>query len=234
MYSPIGIDSLSNAQISKLLKGHGVRVRHGSRHKIHVSTEQHKKIHRAHLKGAGVTLVLDPYQQQMHEELRGCGFFSSLKKGATALASNPTVRALGKQAAQSAINYGVQQASPYAAQYGLSGVLGSVADAGSAHIAGMGMRKHHVKPKPKHLKGKGFFGNVGKMAKGALKNPAIRGLVTSAANQALASQGLPPMAEQGLSMAGLGLRHKGPGRPRIHRAKMHHGSALYASGYSHE
>lgn len=225
MYTPIGIDSLSNAQISKLLRGQGVRVRHGTSHKIHVSTEQHKKIKRAHLKGAGVTLVLDPYQQQMHEEIRGCGFFSSLKKGATALASNPTVRALGKQAAQSAINYGVQQASPYAEQYGLSGVLGSVADAGRAKIDGMGMRR-------KPVKGKGFFSNVGKMAKGALKNPAIRGLVTSAANSALESQGLPPMAEQGLKLAGLGLKRK-PGRPRIHRGKMHHGSALYSAGYDH-
>ena len=80
MYTPIGIDKLSNAQISKLLRGQGVRVRHGSHHKIHVSTEQHKKIHKAHLKGAGVTLVLDPYQQQMHEEMRGCGVMSGLKK----------------------------------------------------------------------------------------------------------------------------------------------------------
>lgn len=223
MYTPIGIDSLSNAQISKLLRGQGVRIRHGTSHKIHVSTEQHKKIKRAHLKGAGVTLVLDPYQQQMHEEMRGCGFFSSLKKGATALASNPTVRALGKQAAQSAINYGVQQASPYAEQYGLSGVLGSVADAASAKVSGMGMRRKPRKP----VKGKGFFDNVGKMAKSALKNPAIRGLVTSAANSALESQGLPPMAEQGLKLAGLGIK-KRPGRPRVHRGK-----ALFSAGYDH-
>jgi len=228
MYTPIGIDHLSNAQISKLLKGHGVRVRHGSHHKIHVSTEQHKKIHRAHLKGAGVTLTLDPYQQEMHEEMRGTGFFSALKKGASSLASNPTVRALGKQAAQSAVNYAVQKASPYAEQYGMQGALGNVADMASSHIAGMGMMRRHRKPMH-HLKGKGFFGNIGKMAKGALKNPAIRGMVTSAANSALESRGLPPMGEQALTMAGLGFRRKA-GRPR----KIHHAGALYASGYGHE
>ena len=59
-YSIASLDKLSEAQISRLLNGHGVRVKHGSRHKIHLSKEQHKKLSRAHLKGSAVTLTLDP------------------------------------------------------------------------------------------------------------------------------------------------------------------------------
>jgi hypothetical protein len=80
MYTPIGIQQLSDKQISRLLNGHGVRVKHGSHHKVHLSSEQHKKLIRAHHKGAGVTLVLDPYQIEHHQCMRGEGVMSSLKK----------------------------------------------------------------------------------------------------------------------------------------------------------
>jgi len=80
MYTPVGIHQLSAKQISRLLNGHGVRVKHGSSHKVHLSSEQHKKLIRAHHKGSGVTLVLDPYQIEHHQCLRGEGVMSSLKK----------------------------------------------------------------------------------------------------------------------------------------------------------
>lgn len=80
MYHPISIDGLSNAQINKLLAGHPVRVKRGKHHKINVSAEQHKKHAKAALKGKGCTIMMDPYQQEMHKELRGCGIMSSLKK----------------------------------------------------------------------------------------------------------------------------------------------------------
>lgn len=80
MYTPTGIQQLSAKQISRLLNGHGVRVKHGSHHKVHLSSEQHKKLIRAHHKGAGVTLVLDPYQIEHHQCMRGEGVMSSLKK----------------------------------------------------------------------------------------------------------------------------------------------------------
>ena len=80
MYHPVSIDGLSNAQINKLISGHPVRVKHGRQHKIHVSTEQHKKLSKAHLKGKGVTLMMDPYQMQAHAHLRGHGIMSGLKK----------------------------------------------------------------------------------------------------------------------------------------------------------
>ena len=70
MYHEIGIHRLSPTQISKLLNGHRVRVKHGSGHKIHVSQEQHKKIMAAHHKGKAHTLQLDPYQIAQHQHLR--------------------------------------------------------------------------------------------------------------------------------------------------------------------
>jgi len=70
MYHKIGIQKLSPAQISRLLNGHAVRVKHGSGHEIHASTEQHKKIHSAHKKGKAHTLTFDPYQIAQHQHLR--------------------------------------------------------------------------------------------------------------------------------------------------------------------
>ena len=53
MYHEAGIEKLSKAQISKLLNGHRVRGKYGSHHKVHLSQEQHKKLHSAHNKGCG-------------------------------------------------------------------------------------------------------------------------------------------------------------------------------------
>ena len=50
MYSKTNIGKLSKAQISKLLKGHRVRVKSGTGHEISLSKEQHKKLTRAHKK----------------------------------------------------------------------------------------------------------------------------------------------------------------------------------------
>ena len=69
-YSLASLDELSKAQISRLLNGHGVRVKHGTHNKVHLSKEQHKKLSRAHLKGSAITLRLDPFQMQHHQYLR--------------------------------------------------------------------------------------------------------------------------------------------------------------------
>ena len=70
MYLESGIEKLSPTQVSKLLNGHGVRVKHGSHHKVHLSSEQHKKLHRAHAKGKASTITFDPFQIQSHQHLR--------------------------------------------------------------------------------------------------------------------------------------------------------------------
>ena len=82
MYSPVRIEQLSKAQISKLLNGHGVRVKHhaSGRHMVHLSAAQHKKLSSAHKKGKAVTLQFDPYQIAHHQHLRGEGIVSTLKK----------------------------------------------------------------------------------------------------------------------------------------------------------
>jgi hypothetical protein len=73
MYHEIGIEHLSPTQISRILNGHAVRVKHGTGHKIHVSKEQHKKILTAHRKGSAVNLTMDPFQISHHQHLRGHG-----------------------------------------------------------------------------------------------------------------------------------------------------------------
>ena len=56
MYHPVSIVHLSANQISKLLNGHPVRVKHGQGHQIEVSAEQHKKLQKAHAKGSASTI----------------------------------------------------------------------------------------------------------------------------------------------------------------------------------
>ena len=78
-YTPVGLEQLSERQTSRLLNGHAVRVKHGSKHKVFLSTEQHKKLMKAHKKGSAVNLVFDPYQMEGHSHLRGAGFGKMLK-----------------------------------------------------------------------------------------------------------------------------------------------------------
>ena len=73
MYEPIKIGKLSKAVISKMLRGHSVRIRKGDAHVIHLSKEQLKKHERASKKDAGHTIMLDPYQIQSHQYLKGKG-----------------------------------------------------------------------------------------------------------------------------------------------------------------
>ncbi len=80
MYVPASIEKLSHAQVLKLLRGQGVRVKHGVGHKLHLSTSQHKKLMSAHMKGKGMVIELDPYQCDEHQHMRGEGVMSSLKK----------------------------------------------------------------------------------------------------------------------------------------------------------
>ena len=72
-YHKISIGKLSHAQLLKLMRGHRIRVKHGSGHEIHVSEEQHKKIMCAHRRGAGTTIQFDPYQMDMHKGHHGHG-----------------------------------------------------------------------------------------------------------------------------------------------------------------
>ena len=82
-YHSVKIDQLSEAQIGKLLRGQPVRVKYHAQgpHSVKLSSEQHKKLGKAHAKGSALTITLDPYQMEDHQHLRGHGLKSAMKKG---------------------------------------------------------------------------------------------------------------------------------------------------------
>lgn len=65
-YFPTKVGKLSDNQMRNLINGRGVRIKQGSENILNLSREQIKKLERAAKKGAGVTLVLDPYQCAQH------------------------------------------------------------------------------------------------------------------------------------------------------------------------
>ena len=90
MYIESGIEKLSNAQVSKLLNGHRVRIKKGQGAKLHMTEEHCKKLNRAHMKGAGTTIQLDPYAIASNQHLRQA-VAAVLKRmmGGTALIDQP-------------------------------------------------------------------------------------------------------------------------------------------------
>jgi hypothetical protein len=132
MYHPVHIGKLSPAQISKLLNGHPVRMKHGTHHVIHVSKEQHKKYHKAKLANKGLNMQFDPYQIDQHQHLRGHGLFSSLKNAAKSAVKQyaPAAIASAKSALQS---YVPTQAHS---------LLDMAADHANSVVAGSGVRRH--------------------------------------------------------------------------------------------
>jgi hypothetical protein len=71
-YSAVKVEALSKQQVSKLLNGHSVRIKYEASGPmtLHLTEQQHKKLLRAHKKGASYTVSFDPYQQDDHQGLR--------------------------------------------------------------------------------------------------------------------------------------------------------------------
>ena len=67
MYHPIKVESLS-----RLLNNHGVRLKLDNNGPItvHLTKQQHKKLTKAHMKGSGAVITLDPYQMANHQHLK--------------------------------------------------------------------------------------------------------------------------------------------------------------------
>jgi hypothetical protein len=122
MYSPAEFAPLSQASIKRLLKGHTVRVKHGSGLKLHLSKMQMKKHLASKKKGqGGYNMTLDPYQCEMH----GQGFFqdvgSAFKKMGNSFVENvakPVGREVvkegkkqGRKVASKLIHEGIPMAS---------------------------------------------------------------------------------------------------------------------------
>ena len=244
MYHPVEVEVLSNAQLSKLLKGHPVRVKSGKGHVIHLSTEQAKKHHKASLKGAGHNLTLDPYQMAHHAHLHGTGIMSKLKKVGKMVKHNPLLNSLAHQA--------ISGASDFASSHGLDASM--VSDMAHDRLGG-GSLKSFTKGVRKFAKNP-LVQQIGKMAlneaTGGLSSMAGLGLVSHATHGGSLksfSRGVRkiaknPLVQQigkmalneatgglsgmgGFNIHGLGIKKtkKRVGRPR--------GGALLAAGYGY-
>lgn len=71
-YKSVKIHKLSPAQQRKLKKGNKVIIKGGGDHEIMLSPEQEKKFNKKSMMGCGITIQLDPYQQDM--VMSGTGF----------------------------------------------------------------------------------------------------------------------------------------------------------------
>jgi hypothetical protein len=79
----VKVDKLSLKQISRLLNGHGVRVKLGNQQVMNLVTDSAKKLQKAYMKGSGVTIKLDPYSISKNLHLRGRGEVGNqMKQGA--------------------------------------------------------------------------------------------------------------------------------------------------------
>jgi len=225
MYHPAEIQSLSKAQLKKLLTGGQVRIKSGKGQIINLSQEQHKKLKRAALKGSGCNIMLDPYQQ---DEVCGNGIKGAFKKlGSFVKGNKEAFRPLAKSLKQSG-NEAIAQAAMRALDEGVDPSLVS-AYANMSSSALQGPRQQ----------GSGFIKKLGKF----VKTPAMKtvrksfrplGQAMLTAGQDMAMQGLEQATEQAMgSMTGMGA--KGgmffTGKGIIKKGKKMAGSALYPAGY---
>lgn len=156
-YSPIKIAKLSEKQISRLRNGHPVRVKHGDHHTIHVSEEQHKKIHRAHKKGAGCVIQMDPHQAEEHKHMMSHGGKIDWKKVGRTLKKTfaPVVRPILKGIAKQAIPAGLKAFGELTGNpevSALAPVLQNKTDQGIDKLQkyGFGVKKNMFHHKRKH------------------------------------------------------------------------------------
>ena len=113
MYYDVGIQKLSDNQLSKLRNGHPVRVKLGNHHKICLSIQQLKKLNKASKKGSASTVSFDPYQLEAH----GSGILGDIGKKAKAFVQkyklqdivNPVINRVKKES-----HKGVSKLSNYA------------------------------------------------------------------------------------------------------------------------
>jgi hypothetical protein len=189
MYHEVGIQKLSENQLSKLRNGHPVRVKLGDHHKICLSVQQLKKLHRASKKGSASTITFDPYQLEAH----GSGILGNIGKKAKAFVQkyklqnivNPIINRVKHESHKGVSklsNYAhskINEIQPVEQGEGFLGdvfnVLGTV-----AKTAGFGVaRKHSIQKKPatrpqgKAKKGKGIITDLAKTAAKSVANKGI-------------------------------------------------------------
>ena len=166
MYHEVGIHKLSENQLSKLRNGHPVRVKLGNHHKIHLSIQQLKKLHKASQKGSASTITFDPYQMEAH----GSGIFGDIARKAKAFVQkyhlqdvvNPVIhkaKRLGHHAVNQASHYAHSQLNRLQPieGHGIGTDLGEMALAKMTGLhyplVGSGMKRGR-------RSGKGLFGGI--------------------------------------------------------------------------
>ena len=197
MYHEVGIQKLSDNQLSKLRNGHPVRVKVGNHHKICLSVQQLKKLHKAHQKGSASTVSFDPYQLDAH----GSGILGDIGKKAKAFVQkyklqdivNPIINRVKNEShkgvsklsnfAHSKIN----TLQPIAQGEGIIsdvlGVIGNVSKVAGFGV-GEGVARHHYTPThktkyhpkppaPKKRRGRGIMTDI---AKSVAKSVATKGV----------------------------------------------------------
>lgn len=248
MYHPVEIEKLSKSQISKLLNGHPVRVKHGKGHHIEVSGEQHKKLHKAHLKGSGCNLTFDPFQMHRHQHLRGEGFMDNVKnmgnrgvRLGTSYANKlgheivnhtgggflDVINDIGHKAGQA---FSLGNSIPFN-PYDLGYSLGHDVIA-PAIMKGSGVHKHHS-GRVGRPKGKKHGGDIWGDIRGTFESPAMQSVGKML--QPLAEKALNKGADMALNyaMSGEGLhRHRHmKTRAKTPKHKHAHGGAMAPAGY---
>lgn len=73
MYRKVAVAPLSANQMRNMVSGRGVRVKHSpsGKQQLMLSAEQMKRMARAHGQGKGITIIMDPYQQDQHKQMFG-------------------------------------------------------------------------------------------------------------------------------------------------------------------
>ena len=196
MYQTVGIEKLSDNQLSRLRNGHPVRVKLGNYHKIALNISQLKKLHSASKKGSAFTITFYPYQKEAH----GSGLLGDIAKKAKAFIQkhklqdmvNPNI-AGAKKRAHAGVNYLSNRAKSKIDEIqeiegeGIIGdifsTIGTIANAtgagcGSRCGSGVAYKKNTPtaisrKRKVHKKKGKGIFGDI---AKNVAKSVATKGI----------------------------------------------------------
>lgn len=248
MYHQIGIDKLSENQLSRLRNGHSVRVKMGSHHKIHLSVPQLKKLHTAHKNGKASTITFDPYQIEAH----GSGVFGDIARKAKAFVQkyhlqdivNPVIhkaKRVGHHAVNRASHYAHSQLNRLqpiegnglfggvlSGAAGLSNLIGGPGSdeaskvlgtiGGIANTLGLGVARKHHTGKRR----------ITKKGRGILED--VKKIAKNAGKE---------IAKKGIEVGANYLNNKvdGMGRVRPHlqrkkRTSKKSGGSLYPAGYS--
>lgn len=187
MYIPTHVGALSPMQKRKLISGHPVTIKPGKSHVIHLSPENAKKVKKAHEKGKGVRVQMDPYCGECH----GTGVFGDLMKKGVAVAKSVAksqIPAIEHAASQEMIKRGVP--APLASR------LTKAAASRASHLLG-GKIKSKKEPKKvakksaKKATKKGGKLNIGREIVSGLKKIARPALKKASS---LAIQGLTDMS----------------------------------------